>query len=176
MKKTLLLLITFLLAITIYAQSDGNSKKLIVNKFANETPYGKGFFYDAENDILGKTAFAAFVSGLTESGIYVTEQDNATHAVYGAVTEYAIDESGKQGIYYSAKNHKIKVAADIRIVEISSGNEIFSDNVECIYEFENEQFMTYDASAYTQDYYHLCESAFLYAFSTIMNDIVKTLR
>ena len=72
MKKLLLLFVAFAIAMTTYAQSEKTIKrKVAIGRFSNETQYGKGVFYDKENDPMGKQALDILSSKLAQSGKFI---------------------------------------------------------------------------------------------------------
>ena len=72
MKKLLLLFVAFAVAMTTYAQSDKTIKrKVAIGRFSNETQYGKGIFYDKENDPMGKQAMDILSAKLAQSGKFI---------------------------------------------------------------------------------------------------------
>ena len=75
MKKRKLLFTLLLLAISVsfvYAQEGKTLKrKVAIGRFSNETQYGKGLFYDKENDPMRKQALDILSSKLAASGKFI---------------------------------------------------------------------------------------------------------
>ena len=62
----------FCVAMTAYAQTEKTIKrKVAIGRFSNETQYGKGVFYDKENDPMGKQALDILSSKLAQSGKFI---------------------------------------------------------------------------------------------------------
>ena len=72
MKKLLFLLVALCVAMTTYAQTEKTIKrKVAIGRFSNETQYGKGIFYDKENDPMGKQALDILSSKLAQSEKFI---------------------------------------------------------------------------------------------------------
>lgn len=62
----------FCVAMTAYAQNEKTIKrKVAIGRFSNETQYGKGVFYDKENDPMGKQALDILSSKLAQSEKFI---------------------------------------------------------------------------------------------------------
>ena len=75
MKRTLsTLLIAALVILTaapVFAQEKTIKRKVAIGRFTNETQYGKGIFYDKENDPMRKQALDILSSKLAQSGKFI---------------------------------------------------------------------------------------------------------
>ena len=114
MKKLLLLFVAFAIAMTTYAQSEKTIKrKVAIGRFSNETQYGKGVFYDKENDPMGKQALDILSSKLAQSGKFILlersdldlllqesgdgmQKIGADYIILGSITEYGRKTEGEQ--------------------------------------------------------------------------------
>ena len=114
MKKLLLLFVAFAVAMTTYAQSDKTIKrKVAIGRFSNETQYGKGIFYDKENDPMGKQAMDILSAKLAQSGKFILlersdldllvkesgegmQKIGADYIILGSITEFGRKNEGQQ--------------------------------------------------------------------------------
>ena len=75
MKKALTILLVavlaFLTAAPVTAQEKTIKRKVAIGRFTNETQYGKGIFYDKENDPMRKQALDILSSKLALSGKFI---------------------------------------------------------------------------------------------------------
>ena len=148
MKKLLLFLLTIAIATTSLAQSERTLKrKVAIGRFSNETQYGKGMFYDRENDPMQKQATDFLMAKLNQSGKFILlersdidaleqEKDgemnkiNADYLIIGSITKYGRKSEGQQKIFSSTKTQMVEAGVSIRIVEVSTGLVIYSEEAE----------------------------------------------
>ena len=117
-------------------------RKVAIGRFSNETQYAKGIFYDKENDPMGKQALDILSSKLAASGKFLLLErgdlaslleeakkgDNglatigADYMIIGSITEFGRKNVGKSGVFSSTKS---QIA--IRLVDVSTGLIIYSD-------------------------------------------------
>ncbi|MBP5214147.1 MAG: penicillin-binding protein activator LpoB [Bacteroidales bacterium] len=122
-------------------------RKVAIGRFSNETQYAKGVFYDKENDPMGKQALDILSSKLAASGKFMLLERNdlaqlleecqkgdatastigADYMIIGSVTEFGRKNIGKQGAFTSAVTQVVEAAVAIRLVEVSTGLIIYSD-------------------------------------------------
>ncbi len=122
-------------------------RKVAIGRFSNETQYSKGLFYDKDNDPMGKQALDILSSKLAASGKFlllergdldkimkeVTEGGAQAHTIgadyliIGSITEYGRKNQGNQGIFSSSKSQIVEAGVSIRIVDVSTGLIIYSD-------------------------------------------------
>lgn len=122
-------------------------RKVAIGRFSNETQYAKGVFYDKENDPMGKQALDILSSKLAASGKFMLLERNdlaqlleecqkgdatastigADYMIIGSVTEFGRKNIGKQGAFSSAVTQVVEAAVAIRLVEVSTGLIIYSD-------------------------------------------------
>ncbi len=133
---------------TSLEQSERNIKrKVAIGRFSNETQYAKGIFYDKENDPMGKQALDILSSKLAASGKFillergdldkVLEEVNngsssfqkvgADFLIIGSITEYGRKNIGDVKVFSSAKTQIVEAAVSIRLVDVSTGLIIYSD-------------------------------------------------
>lgn len=149
MKNKLKLILTVLMAALVllpaYAQDEKTIKrKVAIGRFSNETQYGKGLFYDKENDPLRKQAMDILSSKLAASGKFILlERDdldiivaeagnamnkiNADYIILGSITEYGRKTEGEQKVFSSSKTQTVEAGVSIRLVDVSTGMIIYSD-------------------------------------------------
>ena len=148
MKKRKLLFTLVLLAISVsvvYAQEGKTLKrKVAIGRFSNETQYGKGLFYDKENDPMRKQALDILSSKLAASGKFILlERDDldilveeaggemqkigADYIILGSITEFGRKTEGDERVFSQTKTQTVEAAVSVRLVEVSSGLIIYSD-------------------------------------------------
>ena len=122
-------------------------RKVAIGRFSNETQYAKGIFYDKANDPIGKQALDILSSKLAASGKFLLlERDDiasllkekgkkdgdvasigADYVIIGSVTEYGRKNIGKTGILSSENTQMVEAAVAVRLVDVSTGLIIYSD-------------------------------------------------
>ncbi len=122
-------------------------RKVAIGRFSNETQYAKGIFYDRENDPMGKQALDILSSKLAASGKFLllersdletlleesNKSDNAVatlgadYMIIGSITEYGRKNTGKNRVFSSEKTQTVEAAVAIRLVDVSTGLIIYSD-------------------------------------------------
>lgn len=134
---------------TTQSQSDGMilKRKVAIGRFSNETQYAKGIFYDKENDPMGKQALDILSAKLASSGKFILLERNdlsalleesqkngnvvstigADYMIIGSITEYGRKDTGKNGVFSSEKTQTAEAAVAIRLVDVSTGLIIYSD-------------------------------------------------
>lgn len=130
-------------------QNDGLTlkRKVAIGRFSNETQYAKGVFYNKENDPMGKQALDILSAKLAASGKFLLlerndlaslleeSQKNGTSAqtigadymIIGSITEFGRKNVGKNRMFSSEKSQIVEAAVSIRIVDVSTGLIIYSD-------------------------------------------------
>ena len=130
-------------------QEDGMvlKRKVAIGRFSNETQYAKGIFYDKENDPMGKQALDILSAKLAASGKFLLLERNdlaslieeckkgentvstigADYMIIGSITEYGRKDTGKSGVFSSQKTQTVEAAVSIRLVDVSTGLIIYSD-------------------------------------------------
>jgi len=122
-------------------------RKVAIGRFSNETQYAKGIFYDKENDPMGKQALDILSAKLAASGkfLLLERSDLATlleeakksenglatigadYMIIGSITEFGRKNVGKSGVFSSTKSQIVEAAVAIRLVDVSTGLIIYSD-------------------------------------------------
>ena len=122
-------------------------RKVAIGRFSNETQYGKGVFYDKNNDPMGKQALDILSAKLAASGKFILLERNdlaalleecqkneeksspigADYMIIGSITEFGRKNVGKNGVFSSTKTQTVDAAVAIRLVDVSTGMIIYSD-------------------------------------------------
>lgn len=122
-------------------------RKVAIGRFSNETQYAKGIFYDKENDPMGKQALDILSSKLATSGKFILLERSdltslleecqkggvnastigADYMIIGSITEFGRKNTGKNGVFSSQKTQTVEAAVAIRLVDVSTGLIIYSD-------------------------------------------------
>lgn len=122
-------------------------RKVAIGRFSNETQYAKGIFYDKEKDPMGKQALDILSAKLAASGKFLLlERSNlstlleecqkgengaatigADYMIIGSITEFGRKNTGKNGVFSSQKTQTVEAAVAVRLVDVSTGLIIYSD-------------------------------------------------
>lgn len=122
-------------------------RKVAIGRFSNETQYAKGIFYDKANDPMGKQALDILSAKLAASEKFLLlergdlaalleeakKSDNglatigADYMIIGSITEFGRKNVGKSGVFASSKTQIVEAAVAIRLVDVSTGLIIYSD-------------------------------------------------
>ena len=122
-------------------------RKVAIGRFSNETQYGKGIFYDKENDPMGKQALDILSAKLAASSKFILLERNdldvlmaeaekggaelstigADYLIIGSITEFGRKNVGKAGVFTRSKTQRVEAAVAIRLVEVSTGLIVYSD-------------------------------------------------
>ena len=137
------LLVLFVLPVS--AQTERTIKrKVAIGRFSNETQYGKGMFYDKENDPMGKQAMDILSSKLAASGKFILlergdmdllvaesgdkmEKIGADYIIVGSITQFGRKTEGKEQVFSSTKSQVVEAGVSVRLVETATGLIVYSD-------------------------------------------------
>lgn len=127
-------------------QHKGLKWKVAIGRFSNETQYGKGIFYDRENDPMAKQALDILSTklGASEKFILLERSDvkaleeelnrgiagqkiGADYIILGSITEFGRKTTGSEGLFTSKKTQTVEAGVSIRIVDVSTGLVIYSE-------------------------------------------------
>ena len=165
MKKTILFLMAVLLLATSFGQMDKTLKrKVAIGRFTNETQYAKGIFYDRDNDPIRKQALDILSAKLAASGKFILlERDGldeliaeagdgmkkigADYIILGSVTKFGRKVEGDQRLFSNTKTQTVEAGVSIRLVEVSSGLIIYSDEASGFAETSAKQTLGLGGSA-----------------------------
>lgn len=122
-------------------------RKVAIGRFSNETQYAKGAFYDKDSDPMGKQALDILSAKLAASGKFLLLERNdlatlleeakkgdeglatigADYMIIGSITEFGRKNTGKSAVFSSSKTQTVEAAVAIRLVDVSTGLIIYSD-------------------------------------------------
>ena len=141
---TLAAVLVLLAAAPVSAQDKTIKRKVAIGRFTNETQYGKGIFYDKENDPMRKQALDILSSKLAQSGKFILlEREDldvlvaeaganmnkigADYIILGSITEFARKNEGHEQVFTSTKTQTVEAGVSIRLVDAATGLIIYSD-------------------------------------------------
>lgn len=154
MKKALFLLGLLLseafgMATQAAAQNEGGRAlkwKVAIGRFSNETQYGKGIFYDRENDPMAKQAYDILSAKLVASNKFIllerADADKlseelssnaegnrlaADYLILGSITEFGRKTTGKDGVFTATKTQTVEAGVAVRLVDVTTGIAIYSE-------------------------------------------------
>ena len=164
--KTLItVLLSVMLALPAAAQSERTIKrKVAIGRFSNETQYAKGLFYDKENDPMRKQALDILSAKLAASGKFILlEREDleilvaeagpemnkigADYIILGSITEFGRKTEGHQKVFSSTKTQTAEAAVSIRLVEVSTGLIIYSEEAKGSADISTKQTLGFGTSA-----------------------------
>ena len=165
MRNFILLLATMVLTFQSFGQVDKTLKrKVAIGRFSNETQYAKGVFYDRENDPMRKQALDILSAKLASSGKFILlERDGleelmaeagdgmqkigADYIILGSITKFGRKVEGDQRVFSNTKTQTVEAGVSIRLVEVSSGLIIYSDEASGFSETTAKQTLGLGGSA-----------------------------
>ncbi len=129
------------------SQPMGLKRKVAIARFSNETRYGQSFFIDKENDRIGKQAMDILSGKLFETGKFIMLEradlskiekelamggneklkNAADFVILGSITEFGRKEVSDVGMFSKVKKQEAYAKVHIRIVDVSSGRIIYSE-------------------------------------------------
>lgn len=120
--------------------------KVAIGRFSNETQYGKGIFYDRENDPMAKQAYDILSAKLVASNKFIllerADADKlseelssnaegnrlaADYLILGSITEFGRKTTGKDGVFTATKTQTVEAGVAIRLVDVTTGIAIYSE-------------------------------------------------
>jgi len=125
-------------------------RKVAIARFSNETKYGQGFFYDENNDRLGKQAMDILSSKLTATEKFVmlervdlvqlTKEKQmgsldslnipADYLVLGSITEFGRKTTSDVGVFSRSKKQTAQAKVTIRLVDVQTSRIVYSEEGE----------------------------------------------
>jgi len=130
------------------SEPSGLKRKVAIARFTNETRYGQSFFIDQNSDKIGKQAMDILSAKLYQSGRFIMLEradlskiekelkiagvhkkvDNAAdYVILGSITEFGRKDTSEVGIFSRVKKQETFAKVHIRIVDVSSGLIIYSE-------------------------------------------------
>ena len=123
-------------------------RKVAIGRFTNETTYGQSFFIDSDNNRIGKQAMDILSAKLFETGKFIMLEradldqiekeltmagnsaikNAADYLVVGSITEFGRKEVSDVGVFSRVKRQEANATVHIRIVDVSTGQIIYSES------------------------------------------------
>tara|TARA_R110001583_G_scaffold3812_4_gene23277 strand:+ start:181 stop:1173 length:993 start_codon:yes stop_codon:yes gene_type:complete len=123
-------------------------RKVAIGRFTNETSYGQSFFIDSDNNRIGKQAMDILSAKLFETGKFIMLEradlaqvekeltmagnsimkNAADYLVVGSITEFGRKEVSDVGVFSRVKRQEANATVHIRIVDVSTGQIIYSES------------------------------------------------
>ena len=139
-------------------------RKVAIGRFTNETQYAKGIFYDRENDPIRKQALDILSAKLGASGKFILlERDGleellaeagegmqkigADYIILGSITKFGRKVEGDQRVFSQTKTQTVEAGVSIRLVDVSSGLIIYTDEASGFAETSSKQTLGLGGSA-----------------------------
>lgn len=167
-------------------------RRVAIARFSNETQYAKGVFYDKENDPIGKQTLDILSTKLASTGKFIlfersdlelvvkenkiagTELQNvaADYLIIGSVTQYGERTVGETSLVTQKKKQIAEAAVSIRLVEVKTGQVIYSEEGKGSAETTANKVLGLGASAgYDRT---LSDKAISAAIESLVGNIVDT--
>lgn len=125
-------------------------RKVAIARFTNETKYGQGFFYDKNDDRLGKQAMDILSAKLAatekfillersdvnqiiqEKGMNNISESNipADYLILGSVSEFGRKTTSDVGVFSRVKKQTAYAKVNIRLVDVRTSQIIYSEEGE----------------------------------------------
>jgi curli biogenesis system outer membrane secretion channel CsgG len=167
-------------------------RKVAIARFSNETQYGKGLFYDKENDPMAKQAIDILSTKLSSSGKFILlervdfdlienemkiaggnsyQKIGADYIIIGSITEFGRRNLGESKVFNRTKTQTVEAGVSIRLVDVSTGQIIYSEEGKGLAEVSNKttlglgQRTDYDST--------LSDKAISVAISQLIENIIN---
>ena len=164
MKKLFIIMITMMMIIPSFGQEKTLKRKVAIGRFTNETQYAKGVFYERENDPIAKQALDILSSKLAASEKFILlERDGleelvaeagsdmqkigADYIILGSITKFGRKTEGDKGVFTETKKQIVEAGVSVRLVEVSTGLIVYSDEASGFAETTSKQTLGYGGSA-----------------------------
>ncbi|MCU7493901.1 MAG: curli production assembly protein CsgG [Ignavibacteria bacterium] len=125
-------------------------RKVAIARFTNETKYGQGFFYDKNDDPLGKQAMDILSAKLAATGKFLLlersdlnqvikekgmgkiseENIAADYLILGSVSEFGRKTTSDVGVFSRTKTQTAYAKVNIRLVDVHTSQIIYSEEGE----------------------------------------------
>ena len=122
-------------------------RKVAIGRFTNETRYGQSFFIDKDSNRIGKQAMDILSAKLFETGRFImlersdlgkiqqelkmgektSLKNSADFLILGSITEFGRKENSAVGVFSRVKKQEAFAKVHIRIVDVSTGQIIYSE-------------------------------------------------
>lgn len=144
LKFAVLAIMAVLCAMPSGAQEKVLKRKVAIGRFTNETQYGKGLFYDKDNDPMRKQALDILSTKLASTGKFILlEREDldvlvaesgegmnkigADYIILGSITEFGRKNQGEEKLFTSVKTQTVEAGVSVRLVEAATGLIVYSD-------------------------------------------------
>jgi len=125
-------------------------RKVAIARFTNETKYGQGFFYDKNEDRLGKQAMDIFSAKLTATNKFILLERSdldylskekeiskvtdasipADYLILGSVTEFGRKATSDVGFLSRTKKQTAYAKVNVRLVDVRTSQILYSEEGE----------------------------------------------
>ncbi len=122
-------------------------RKVAIARFSNETKYGQGFFYDQNDDRLGKQAMDILSAKLTATDKFIMlERVDLTHLtkekqmgsltelniladylILGSVSEFGRKTTSDVGVFSRTKKQTAYAKVNVRLVDVKTSQIVYSE-------------------------------------------------
>ncbi|MDR2814090.1 MAG: CsgG/HfaB family protein [Prevotellaceae bacterium] len=136
-------------------------RKVAIARFSNETQYGKGIFYDKENDPMAKQALDILSTRLASTGKFLLlersdldkalgeaqgsnadyKKIGADYIIIGSITQFGRKNTGDVGVFSNAKTQLVEAAVSLRLIDVSTGQIIYSEEAKGSAEMKSKTTM-----------------------------------
>lgn len=188
-KKLLTVLVMMMFVLPVSAQTERTIKrKVAIGRFSNETQYGKGMFYEKENDPMSKQAMDILSSKLASSGKFILleregldllvaesgdkmNKIGADYIILGSITQFGRKTEGHEQVFSSTKSQVVEAGVSVRLVETATGLIVYSEEAKGYAETTTKTTLgiggtaSYDAS--------LSDKAISAALSQLVDNIIN---
>lgn len=183
LKPYLLLFAVFCFSVTLHAQKKEHKvevqieeekpqtktlkRKVAIARFTNETQYGKGIFYDKENDPMAKQALDILSNKLvmSEKFLLLERSDlekiieeskknggdytgvGADYLIVGSITEFGRKNLGDANLISRTKTQVAEAAVTIRMIDVKTGQIIYSEEAKGQAELKSKSTLGVGSSA-----------------------------
>jgi len=133
--------------LTDSAQERTLKRKVAIARFSNETKYGQSIFLDKNQDPIGKQAMDILSTKLASTGKFLLldradiDKVNkelemadfsklnvaADYLIVGSISEFGRETTGKVGIFSRTKKQTAYAKVNIRLIDVSTGQIIYSE-------------------------------------------------
>lgn len=167
-------------------------RKVAIARFSNETEYAKGIFYDKANDPLGKQAVDILSTKLASTDKFIllerqdmdkimeemklagsesTQKVGADYLIIGSITEFGRKNVGDVKAFSRAKTQTVQAGVNIRLVDVSTGQIIYSEEAKGEAETTDKTVMGFGKQA---DYdATLSDKAISAAISKLVENVIN---
>jgi curli biogenesis system outer membrane secretion channel CsgG len=131
-------------------QEKSLKRKVAIARFSNETKYGQGFFFDKNDDRLGKQAMDILSAKLTATDKFILLErvdlsalakekeigklnvDNipADYLILGSVSEFGRKTTSEVGVFSRNKKQTAFAKVNIRLVDVKTSRILYSEEGE----------------------------------------------